>query len=52
MSGDSQYDERYTSTIDDNLIEAQGRSKERADRRPGKARRVALGCPYIVLLRA
>jgi hypothetical protein len=52
MSSDSQYNEHYTSTIDDNLLEAQGRFKEHADQRPGKARRVALGCPYIVLLQA
>jgi len=30
MSGDSQYNEQYTSTIDDTLIEAQGHSKEHA----------------------
>ena len=52
MSGDSQYNEQYTSTIDDNLIEAQGRSKERADRQPEKVRHVVLKCPYIGLSQA
>ncbi len=36
MSGDFEYNDLYTPTIDDNLTEAQGRYKQRVGTRPEK----------------
>jgi hypothetical protein len=36
MSGDFEYNDLYTPTIDDNLTEAQGRYKQRIGTRPEK----------------